>query len=284
MSTDNQLKRAFDGLTRCHEAIRSEFAKIRPAVYKEYLGKLDSQLRRQVKKYGDGHALYSLPGTVDELKQVDAVVLFAVTSPKLSETSDFNPFTPLHEIHYWRDGKGLSPWIYARNEQYRLHFMSWQQNFAISGENDSDARKNYKLLVETRPNLQGLFQKEKEASILFVYRCGEWLESNRKRMCVITHSSRSEFEPPISSLIANPNVSHIKANLRGNNRQIMGRIGEELERIKARLARREKAMSFVGKALDSQTDVAERHDHYLYDEYACPNKYKNEQTTGAVNG
>ena len=58
----------------------------------------------------------------------------------------------------------------------------------------------------------------------------------------------------------------------------------EEERIKARLARREKAMSFVGKALDSQTDVAERHDYYLYDEHAPPNEYKNQQNIGAVNG
>ena len=142
-----RVVKAFELLKECHQSISREFARIDDRTLREFLGKFDSPpLRRQVKTYGDGHVLYSLPKSVDELKGVDAVVLMAGTSPLLAPRSKFNPFTPLQTLPYWRDGKNLR----SRIGSCRVHFMSWQQNFAIHGVDDAHARQNYRLLLKKR--------------------------------------------------------------------------------------------------------------------------------------
>ena len=226
-----KLQKAINDLNKCHRATRKELAKIDDLVIREFLGEFYSpELKQNMLKYGDGHVLYSLPRSTDELNAVDAVILIAATSPKLSVNSDFNPSTPLHTIPYWRDGKGLSPITRSTRSgrEYRLHFMSWQQNFAIHGKDDSHARKNRRLLLSTNPRFEMLFQKEEGASIEFIKRCKDWVDANGKTMVLVAHTGRSNFNEPILSLKAAPDVIHINANLRGTNYQIMGRIRDKL--------------------------------------------------------
>ena len=225
----DNLQKNFDNLKRCYDGIRNEFAKIDDSVVIKFLGKFDSpELRQQVNKYGDGHILHSIPKNVDDMVNSDAVVLMAVTSPLLSDKSDFNPFTPLHTIPYWRDGKRLEPRVHSttNSREYRLHFMSWQQNFAIHGMNDSHARKNRQLLLKNNYRLQCLFEQYKVASIKFVNQSKHWLGDNGKSMILISHYSRITFQEPISGLIDDTGVRHIKTNLRGNNYTIMEKIRE----------------------------------------------------------
>ena len=218
-------------LVECHENIRNELASIDSSVFKQFFGPFYStKLLQDLKKYGDGHVLYSLPKSVDELNPVSGIVFVAVTSPKLNGGSDFNPTTPLHTIPYWRDDKRLRQKVRSRQSgrEYTMHFMAWQQNYAIHGENDAHARRNYNLLVGNRPNLRILFQQEKELSIRFVKDCKEWLDSNRKPTILITHYSRTRFDEPISMLMSARNTIHIETNLRGRNYKIMELISDRL--------------------------------------------------------
>ena len=224
-----ELQKALNHLKKCHRDVRKELARIGTSVFEEFLGEFYSRkLHQDMKKYGDGHILYGVPRRIDELTKADAVVLIAVTSPKLSATSDFNPTTPIYTIPYWRDGKGLSPLARSTRsgQEYRLHFMSWQQNFAIHGKDDAHARRNRRLLIANRPILEFLLQQEMEASMKLVNRCMDWSGDDGKPMIVITHAGRNKFDEPILSLTNGS--AHIKANLRGRNHQIMGRISDVL--------------------------------------------------------
>lgn len=226
---EGKLRRALQNLKKCHSDIRVEFSKLDDAVYRQYLGSLDSGLRQHVKKYCDGHVLYSLPRTIRDIRSVDATVLFAVTSPKLSDSSNFDPFTPLHEISYWSVGKGLRQFVNSTNgRRYRLHYMAWQQNFAIHGIDDAHARRNLKLLVRERPKLVDLFRRECTSSIAFVKSYTDWLLANKRPVFLVTQFNRTVFEEPISTLIDHASVVHIRANLRGNNRTIMRSIVSDL--------------------------------------------------------
>ena len=225
------LRTTLDSLTKCHVDIRKELANVDSSVFKQFFGEFYSdKLLQDLKTYGDGHILYSLPKNVDELNPVSGVVLIAVTSPKLSSDSDFNPTTPLHTIPYWRNDKRLSQTVRSKQSgrEYLLHFMAWQQNFAIHGKDDAHARRNYKLLVGKNSNLSGLFQREEELSIKFVKDCKEWLDNNGKPMVLITHYSRTKFDEPISTLMSASNTIHIEANLRGRNYRIMEQISNRL--------------------------------------------------------
>ena len=229
MATLSALRRAHADLLACYEEIREEFADLDDQTLGRFLGKYDSpKLRQQVRDHGDGHTLYSLPGAVDELEAVDAVVLFAVTSPKLGDASDFNRFTPLHEIPYWRDDKRLRPRVSAGIRRYRLHFMAWQQNFSIHGVDDAHARRNRNLLLKRKTNLNWLFQQERDAAIEFVTQCCDWLTNNGKSMVVISQIGRINFTEPILSLRANPLVICIEAQLRGKSYGIMEEISRRL--------------------------------------------------------
>ena len=212
-------------MKKCHKDIAREFAGLSDRVLSKFLGEFDTpRLRLQMKKHGDGQVLCSLPSAFEELNDTDVVVLIAVTSPKLSAESDFNRFTPLHAIPYWRDGMRLRPQIGPQ----RLHFMSWQQNHGTHGVDDEHAGRNYKLLVANNRNLMSLFEQEKNSSIRFINHCREWVDGSGKRMVVITHYARKRFDEPISSLIDSPNVSHIITSLRGRNHTIMRKINDVL--------------------------------------------------------
>ena len=229
MTTQAELRQAHADLLACYEETREEFADLDDRTLARFLSKYDSpELRQQVRVHGDGHSLYSLPRTVDELEAVDVVVLFAVTSPKLGYTSVFNRFTPLHSISYWRDDKRLCSRVSAGTRLYRLHFMAWQQNFAIHGVDDAHARRNRSLLLNRNTDLIWLLQQERDAATEFVIQCCDWLTNNGKSMVVISEISRTNFTEPILSLRANPLVIRIEAKLRGKNYGIMEQISRRL--------------------------------------------------------
>ena len=199
-----KLQKAHDKLRKSHKNIRKAFSKIDDSLIKKVLGKYDSpKLRRSLRKHGDGHILHGAPRTVDELIVADAVVLIVMNSPLLSKNSDFGPTKPLHTIRHWRK-KGLEPVAYSTRSgrKYRLHFMTWQQDCEIHGENTRpEAIGNRNLLVKNKPGLDALFQEGKEASTKFINRCKDWAENNRKPFLVITNS-RNDFNKSISSFLA----------------------------------------------------------------------------------
>ena len=229
----DELSKSLSNLKRVRSKIQKEFAGLEDSVLRQFLGQFDSpELRQSVRKYGDGHFLYSLPRSVKQLQAIDGVVLFAMTSPKLAADSNFNPFTPLHTIPYW-DGR-IQPLTQSRKSgrKYRLHFMAWQQNFHIHGKNDPDARKNLRLLLNHRPVFRALFQEAEDASREFIYSCRDWLLNQKKPMVVISHKPRKTFKEPVSVLIDDPSVIDIKATLWGkywgNNFSILRLIDERL--------------------------------------------------------
>ncbi len=226
-----KLQKAYANLRKSHKNIRKGFSKIDDPLIKEFLGKYDSpRLRRSLRKYGCGHRLHGVPRSIEEMINADALVLIAGTSPKLGKSTDFNPKRPLPTMRYWRDGKRLRPQIRSgrSGEEYRLHFMSWHQNFTIHGEDDAHARRNLNILSRDIANVQSLIEKEEAVSMKFVKECKAWLYKNEKPMVLITNPIRSQFYEPISGLRCDSNIIHIEANLRGTNYQVMGRIRDVL--------------------------------------------------------
>ncbi len=226
------LRITLDSLAKCHVDIRKELVNIDSSVFKQFLREFYSdKLLQDLKMYGDGHVLYSLPKNVEELNSVSGVVLIAVTSPKLSSDSDFNPTTPLHTIPYWCNNKRLNQVVRSNQSgrEYTMHFMAWQQNYAIHGINDDHAHVNYRLLIDNKPSLENLFQRETELSIEFIKRCKEWLDDKGKPMVLITHFGRTKFNEPILTLKSSSSIIHIKANLRAKrNYKIMEQISDRL--------------------------------------------------------
>ena len=227
----SKLQKAHNRLRRSHKDIRKAFSKIDDSLSEALLGEYDSpKLRRSLRKYGSGHRLHGVPKSVEEMITADALVLIAGTSPKLSKNTDFNPTLPLKDMSYWRDGKRLRSRIHSARsgEEYRLHFMSWHQNFTIHGEDDAHALRNLRLLSNNNANFQALINKDEEKATKFINHCKGWLSANGKPMVLVTHTGRNHFDEPILSLISDNGVAHIKANLRGSNYQIMGRISDVL--------------------------------------------------------
>ena len=199
-----KLQKAHDKLRKSHKNIRKSFSKIDDSLIERVLGKYDSpKLRRGLRKHGDGHILHGAPRTIDELIAADAVVLIVMNSPFLGTDSDFNPTTQLHKIPYWRV-KGLESEAYSMRSgrKCRLHFMTWQQDCGIHGENTRPkAIENRKILVKSEPSLDAVLREGKKASTRFINRCKDWAEINKKPFLVIT-SSRKIFNRSISSFLA----------------------------------------------------------------------------------
>ena len=230
----DELRKSLSNLKTVRSKIQKEFAGLEDSVIRQFLGQFDSpKLRQSVRKFGDGHFLYSLPRSVKQLQAIDGVALFAMFSPRLDVESNFNPFMPLHTIPYWH--KRIRPLTQSKSTGcgYRLYFMAWQQNFNIHGICDAHARKNRRLLLDHRPILKALFQQAEDASIELAMGLRHWLRDHEKQMVVITNSAKKKnFREPISSLVRDPHVIHIKAKLWGknwgNNFRIMHQIGEQL--------------------------------------------------------
>jgi len=227
----NELKKALDNLKKCHTHIRNELAKVPESIIKEVYGEFYSlELKQNLLKFGDGHSLYGVPRTIGKLTAVDAVILIGMSSPKLGSDSDFNPFTPLHTIPHWRDDKRLSQQVRSTKSQkeYRLHFMSWQQECEIHGKDDKHARKNRVMLVNKNPILKSILRQEREASREFIKLLKNLPDNSEKPWIVLTNSIKKNLDETILSLLDDPDVIHIKTGLRSKNYKIMGLIGDKL--------------------------------------------------------
>lgn len=225
MTTKGRADAALRQLKKTHRRIRDEFAGMDDSLIKILLAREYSpQLSEHLKRHGDGQRLYSYPRSMNSLKACDAAVLIAMTTPKLSSSSNFDRSTPLHKIDHWRTSKP----IYPNLNSHRLHFMAWQQNAGIHGVDDRHALANYRLLISQNHRLRLLFDEEKEAGINFLLSLEEWFTDTGRTTIVITNSARKNFDEPILSLIHNPNVSHIRTGLRRGNTKIMGLIEDIL--------------------------------------------------------
>ena len=220
-----EVRRAFDDLLRCHDKIKEEFSQIDDSTLDEFLGKYNiPSLRQQVREYGDGHTLHSIPNSIDGFINADAVIVIAMNSPLLNENSNFNPFRPAHTVPYWRDGKGLKPYATVNERQYSLWFVVWEQQCSIHGTTTAKARKNLSFLQNRYPKIRAYMQEERQKSERFILLYKDWSVARNKRMMILTNSPKNSFKSPILPILETPQVKHIPTRLYGTNRRIMGRI------------------------------------------------------------
>lgn len=213
-------------LKSVNKKICSKFAAIDDHLIEELLSdNYEPHLHEQIKKYGDGQRLFSYPPSINSLESIDAVVLFAMTTPALGTCSNFDRRTPLHKIPHWQVAKPIRPTF----ESFRLQFMVWQQKVGIHGVNDDHALNNYKWLISRNCRLSLLYNDERWAGINFIFALKLWLEESDKTMILITNSLRKNFDEPILSLIHDPFVRRIKTGLRSKNTKIMEKIGDVLK-------------------------------------------------------
>ena len=224
-----EIQKTFRDLLSCYENIQREFARIDDRGLDEFLGEYNTeQLRSQVRRYGDGHTLHSIPEDADAILDIDALVVVVMNSPKLNWDSNFNPFKPIHSVSYWQDGKGIRPYVTVRGQRRKLNFMVWEQVCSIHGKTDSNARKNQNFLQGRYPRLRTYLQEERQASDRFILQYVDWLTSQGKQVVVLTNFAKRKFNPPIPQLLTSPQVVHIPTKLFGPNRKIMGYISDAM--------------------------------------------------------
>ena len=224
-----RLQQTFGDLLYCHKNIQKEFDRIGNPVLEEFLGVYNTKkLREGVRKYGDGYTLRSIPRNIQEILDVDVLVIVVMNSPSLNENSDFNQFTPLHSIPYWRDGKGLEPDITVNGQKYKLHFMVWEQECSVHGETTSYARKNQSLLQRHYPKLYKYLQEDRQKSEQFMLYYIDWCVAHKKQVVILTNAAKRSFNQPIQRLLTFSQVKHIPTKLFGANRRIMERISNTI--------------------------------------------------------
>lgn len=232
MSSKDEVSAALRQLKRAHKRIRDEFTEIDDSVIEELLAEqYTPELHEQMKRHGDGQRLFSLPRSVKTLETVNAVVLFAMSFPKLGNDSVFDRSTPLHEIEYWCTTVPISPTI----NSHRLHFMAWQQKVGAHGVDEGHAKRNNGLLALKNRKFEALVKGEREAGIRFVLALQRWCGASGKLMIVITNSIQRNFEDPILNLnlLSQNRSSHVKrieTGLRSKNYKIMEKVGQVLAR------------------------------------------------------
>ena len=226
MDIMDRLREAFCNLREVHRRLQSQFTQLHQSTMDEYLEKYSEILSRQLREYGDGYTCHSIPRSIFELNTTDAIVVVAVTSPKLNKDSDFDPTTPLHTIPYWRDTKTLRTKARSKvsDREYRLHFISWQQNCSVHGRDDHHARKNRRLLINSRSQFNQLLDTEKRAAIKFIHHLSDWCRQKGKILVPLTGTTRATLSEPMEQLVAVWERHHVRAQMRGCNYQIMPRI------------------------------------------------------------
>lgn len=203
----DNLCHSFARLSECHSRLRSAFATLDDATLGRFLGPElnSSHMREQIREHGDGYTMQLRVDTVDALREIDAVVLFAMTSPKLNRYSVFGG-TPLHEIPYWREKRRLCPVVQVETQTYRLLFLSWQQNCSIHGKDDAHALRNWKLLNQD-DKIRQLLEQEPLFASEYIKALGEWYHAI-DRAFLLLHQRRVE------------NLQHVLLHLVRSNRVV----------------------------------------------------------------
>ena len=208
----------------------SPYTTLRCFLGKFYLPTLRSQLR----EYGDGYTLRSMPFSVDEILGADKLVVVVMNSPKLDRYSVFDPHADLAEIPYWKK-KGLRSEVSLPEVGTRtVRFLVWEQNCpvhgeAVKGRSDSKAKENFKLLSKQLPRLRELIPAQEMASERLLMACKEWLSDQDRKLVVLTNKGRACFRDPIRQLKGDVSVKHIPvSDLFGQNRNIMDAVENEI--------------------------------------------------------
>lgn len=221
----DNLRCSFARLSDCHARLRSAFATLDDATLERILGAdLNCpHLRDQIRKHGDGYTMHLRVASVEVLREdVDVVVLFAMTSPKLNRESVFGG-TPLHEIPYWRDSRRLCPEVQVESQTYRLLFLSWQQNCSIHGKDDAHARRNRKLLNKGE-TFRRLFEQEPQLASEYIKALGQWCHVTDRAFLLFRHHQRQleDLQPALLHLVRSNNAVCMSTSLRGpKNYKIM---------------------------------------------------------------
>lgn len=217
------LGRSFKRLSECHAKLRSEFATLGDVTLGRFLGpELNCpQMRERIRNDGDGYTMHLRVDHAARLKDYEAVVLFAMTSPKLDRDSVFDG-TALHEIPYWRDKKRLCTVVQVANKEYRLLFLSWQQNCPIHGKDDAHATRNKKLL-SNNDRIRRLLEEEPKLAREYLATLGDWYHAHRLPLLLIRHHQRSlcKLHEALLDLVRSNRAECVPSNLRGRNYKIM---------------------------------------------------------------
>lgn len=232
MTTQARFRQAHADLLASYEKIREEFADLDDQTLARFLGKYNSaQMRQQVREYGDGYTIRSVPSHVEEIFLADVLVLIAMNSPKLDNNSVFSPHTPLTDIHDWSEYRCLRPEAYLQNgDHVKFQFFVWEQDCAVQGEvnkrgeSTRNARKNQRFLFNQRPRLRELHRLQEEMSEGFLSSCKEWLRSHDRKLVVLTSCRREKCSPTIDELRGDETALHIPTKLFGLNINIMNEI------------------------------------------------------------
>ena len=223
------IRQAHLELMAVHEEIRSEFAQLRRATLRRYLGDFDSpDLRSQLLEHGDGYTLRSVPVRLDDMLDSEQIVLIVMNYPFLSEDSVFDPHAHMVDIPYWRDYMGLRQEMRLEDGQSRtFHFMIWEQANPMHGESPSRATFNQQLVTSRHQRLRTLIPHQARLSERFMMACRDWVAARGSRLVVLVNAQRHNFPPYITSLLADDAVLPIRTKLTRVNRTIMERIISE---------------------------------------------------------
>ena len=218
------LGRSFRRLAECHAKLRSEFATLDDATLEKFLGpELNCpEMRERVRKHGDGYTMHLRVPHAAQLCDYNAVVLFAMTSPKLDRDSVFDG-TPLHEIPYWRDKMRLRPVVQVDSKDYRLLFLSWQQKYAIHGKDDARAKSNTKLL-NNNERIRRLLEQEPQLACEYLATLGDWCHATSRCLLLFVHHQRSvdKLHEALRQIVQSNKAKCVRSQLRGpKNYKIM---------------------------------------------------------------
>ena len=207
-------------LMDCHRKIRQEFASLDEPSLKCFLGGHDSeQLREQVRKYGDGYTLRSVPTDLEDISSTEELVLIVGRFPWLGERSRFDPHEALIEIPYWTPR--LRHQITMPDGSERpCRSLIWQDRCPVHGNRRNRSRVNQECLSERLPALDGLIRCQIEESKRLLLAWADWLREGKPRRQLILVTDCSD---PISSSqipeIARRTELHVETSLWGDKAQ-----------------------------------------------------------------
>ena len=192
--TSEAMRQAHDRLLSCHRMIRQEFASLDEPSLRCFLGDRIACLRDQVRTYGDGYTLRSVPDCVDDISVTEEVVLIVGRYPSLGDKSRFDPHEPQIEIPYWTPR--LRPQITMPDGSERpCRFLIWQDRGPVHGNRRNPSRVNQECLSERLPALDGLIRCQNEESKRLLLAWADWLREGKPRRQLILVNDCSD---PIS--------------------------------------------------------------------------------------
>ena len=209
--TDQEVGRAHDALIDVHRRIREHFA----VLDEELLADLYSHKHYvDVAEHGDGYTLRSVPSSIDELMSLMAesqLVLIVAKFAYLNGRSEFDAHKNLADIPYWRDDVKLR----TEDEQAgKSHFWVWQNDCSVHGEHVRSAEDNRTLLLDRRPQLCEVFERQRIESGRLVTACKAWLRTRDHKLQVFQHNNLdTEVDPALIKLREDRSVSYEYTNV-----------------------------------------------------------------------